>query len=108
MFALLYADDTVLMSESPEELQRELNRFHEYCKTWKLKVNVEKTKILCFASGRLPNNLYFRYDNKDIDIVKEFNYLGILFNRAGNFYLAIKSQADKGTSVMYENSTASN
>jgi hypothetical protein len=42
MTSLLYADDTVLMSESPEELQRELNKFHEYCTTWKLKVNVEK------------------------------------------------------------------
>ena len=42
MFDLLYADDTVLMSESPEELQRELNRFHKYCTTRKLKVNVEK------------------------------------------------------------------
>jgi hypothetical protein len=34
------------MSELPEELQRELNRFHEYCTTWKLKVNVEKTSEL--------------------------------------------------------------
>jgi hypothetical protein len=72
-FALLNADDTVLMSESPEELQRELNRVHEYCTTWKLKVNVEKTKILCFASGRLPNNLYFRYDNRNIEIVKNLS-----------------------------------
>ena len=101
-FPLLYANDTVLMSESPEELQRELNRFHEYCTTWKLLVNVEKTKILCFASGRLPNNLYFRYDNRYIEIVKEFNYLGILLNRTGNFNLAIKSQADNGTRAMYE------
>jgi len=63
------------MSESPEELQRELNRFHKYCTTRKIKVNVEKkTKILCFASGRFQNNLYFGYDNRDIEIVKEFNY----------------------------------
>jgi hypothetical protein len=47
--------------------------------------------ILCFASGRLPNNLYLRYDNRDIEIVKEFNYLGIMLNRTGNFNLAIKA-----------------
>jgi hypothetical protein len=35
-------------------------------------------------------------------IVKEFNYLGILLNRTGNFNLAIKAQADKGTRAMYE------
>ena len=59
-------------------------------------------KILCLASGRLPNNLNFRYDNRDIEIVKEFNYLGILLNRTGNFNLAIKAQADKETRAMYE------
>ena len=98
----MYADDTVLMSEAPEDLQTQLNIFHEYCAIWKLKVNVENTKIICFGSGRVPNNLNFIFDNKNIEIVKQFNYLGILLNRTENFNLAIKAQADKGTRAMYE------
>jgi hypothetical protein len=31
IFLLLYADDTVLMAETPEDLQKQLNIFHEYC-----------------------------------------------------------------------------
>jgi hypothetical protein len=34
--------------------------------------------------------------------VNEFNYLGILFNRTGNFSKAIKKQAEKATKAMFE------
>jgi hypothetical protein len=27
---------------------------------WKLKVNIDKTKIVCFKNGRLPQNLQFK------------------------------------------------
>ena len=33
LFALLYADDTVLMAETHDELQNILNKFGEYCNT---------------------------------------------------------------------------
>lgn len=39
LFVLLYADDTILLSENPEEFQYLLNTFSEYCKNWHLKVN---------------------------------------------------------------------
>jgi hypothetical protein len=44
----LYAEDTVIMAESREDLQAQSNVFGEYCKKWKLKVNAEKTKIFIF------------------------------------------------------------
>jgi hypothetical protein len=43
LYILLYADDTVIMAESYEDPQVQLNVFVEYCKKWKLKVNAEKT-----------------------------------------------------------------
>jgi hypothetical protein len=36
-FALLYADDTVLMAETHDDLQNILNKFGDYCNTWRLK-----------------------------------------------------------------------
>jgi hypothetical protein len=39
LFVLLYADDTVLFSDSASDLQLQLNIFCEYCNIWKLKVN---------------------------------------------------------------------
>ena len=42
MFLLLYADDSVIFSETPEGLQSGLTRVKEYFDTWELKLNVEK------------------------------------------------------------------
>jgi hypothetical protein len=44
----LISDDTVIMSETKEDLQKQLNVFSEYCKYWQLEVNVEKSKKKCF------------------------------------------------------------
>jgi hypothetical protein len=56
LLILLYADDTVLMAESPEELQTLLDTFDDYYTIWNLKVNVDKTKIMIFSRGRQPQN----------------------------------------------------
>ena len=32
LFIILYADDTVLLAESPFHLQNQINAFHEYCR----------------------------------------------------------------------------
>ena len=41
LVVLLYADDTVLLSDNETDLQNTLNIFFEYCETWKLKVNID-------------------------------------------------------------------
>jgi hypothetical protein len=46
IFLLFYADDTVLMSENVDGMQTMLNVFSEYCNTWKLQVNIAKTKVV--------------------------------------------------------------
>jgi ribosomal protein L25 (general stress protein Ctc) len=38
-----------------------LDAFYEYCNSWKLKVNADKTKVMVFGDGRLPQNLSFSY-----------------------------------------------
>ena len=45
LYILMYADDTVVLAESEDEMQKLLNTLHEYCEEWKLKINVTKTKI---------------------------------------------------------------
>ena len=66
LFIILYADDTVILSESESDLQAHLDAFHEYCLTWKLKVNIDKTKIVIFGSGRTPQNLSFKYNGSEL------------------------------------------
>ena len=52
LFVLLYADDTILLAESESDLQNSLNVFEDYRSLRKLKVNVEKTKILIFTKRK--------------------------------------------------------
>ena len=85
IFVMLYADDTILLAESAEDLQVQLNAFGEYCDNWKMKVNVNETKIMVFGFGKLRQNLKFTYKNVDIEIVKQFNYLGAIFTKTCNF-----------------------
>jgi len=46
LYALLYADDTVIFAESSSEIQRALNAMSEYCGIWDLKVNSNETKVV--------------------------------------------------------------
>ena len=45
LILLLFADDMVLFSTDPAELQLLLNKLYKYSSEWGLKVNASKTKI---------------------------------------------------------------
>lgn len=47
-------------------------------------VNIEKTKIVIFTKGRVKNNVFY-YNGKEIEIVKNFKYLGVIFSSSGSF-----------------------
>ena len=49
LFSLLYADDTVLMANNPDDLQNCLRAFAEYCEQWKLSISTGKHKIVIFG-----------------------------------------------------------
>ena len=52
LFIILYADDTVLLSETANGLQNLLDNFEKYCDEWKLKVNINKTKVVVFSKRK--------------------------------------------------------
>ena len=93
LFILLYADDTALLAETANDIQTQLDAFYEYCNLWKLKANADKTNVMVFGNGRLPQNLNFSYANLNLEIVKNCNYLGIIFTRTGNFSLTKKTSS---------------
>lgn len=100
IFVLLYADDTVILAESDEDLQHALNAYATYCENWKLSVNTDKTKIMIFSKGR-QLNYNFVLNNKNLEIVSEFKYLGIVFSRSGSFLAAKKHIAAQASRAMF-------
>ena len=41
LFLLVYADDIIIFSDSPEGLQKSLDILFQYCNKWKLNVNID-------------------------------------------------------------------
>ena len=67
---LRYADDTILMAESEEELKSFLMKVKESEKVG-LKLNIQKTKIM--ASGPMTS---WQIDGEKVETVTDFIFLG--------------------------------
>ena len=98
---LLFADDMVILAKSPEELQSHLNLLYEYCQSWGLKVNTEKTKIMVFRKGgNLKSTENWEHNGTPIEVVNDFNYLGTVFHFNGSFNANEQYIAGKGLKAM--------
>ena len=98
LMLLLYADDAVILSDTPHGLQNILARLHIYAQEWKLELNTTKTKIMVFRKGgRLPQGLNFHYNNVNLEIVNNFVYLGVVFTPSGAFSNAQKNNFRSST-----------
>ena len=98
MLLLMYADDTVLFATTKPQLQNSLNKYANYCNKWKLNVNVDKSKIMIF--GRRKRHT-FTLNNKNIEVVDTFKYLGVICNRNGKYIDAIKDNINKARLAMH-------
>ena len=90
MYIILYADETVILAESPAEFQMSLDAMQSYCNIWELNINTSKTKIVIFSGGKVRNFPKFNFRNSSIDVIDNFTYLGIVFNYNGKFGKAEK------------------
>ena len=82
---LLYADDLVLISETPEGLQNCLDNLYEYIKTWKLSINYTKTKIMLLSRRKTKSKIVFKVGIKEIDLCNSYKYLGTQIAENGSY-----------------------
>ena len=102
LLLLLYADDIVLFWKTPDELQKSLDILESYCERWKLTVNTTKTKVMVFRNGgQLPQNLMFTFKGSNIEIVKKFCYLGIVFTAGGSSFETQKTLAGQALKAIF-------
>ena len=99
---LLYADDLVIFSTSKLSLQNALNSLQIFCNDWDMELNVDKTKVVIFGNYRKLPTETFTFQNKIVEIVTSYKYLGILFKRDGKFDDCIKDLYNKSLKAMFK------
>lgn len=83
---LMYADDIVLLADDREVLQRMIDKLECYCDNWNMVVNTEKSKILVFkAGGRQAGADQWSFKGNQIEVVKKYCYLGVIFTQQLSF-----------------------
>ena len=98
---LLYADDLVIFSESPDALQLQINKMYEYCHRWKLRINAEKSKIVVFKKGNQPVPEQWSYGNETIPVCTRIPYLGLLFSSNGLFSKTQSTLAEQANKAVF-------
>ena len=73
---ILYADDLILCSDSPEGLQKLIDGLFEFCKKWHLIVSLAKTNVLVFGKRNPKDKFIFIFNESEIKITTEYKYVG--------------------------------
>ena len=95
LILLLFADDMVLFSTDPAELQLLLNKLYKYSSEWGLKVNTSKTKVCIFEKRKSIIDFTWSYDGQNLEIVDSFTYLGMKFTANGSLEAGAKALSDQ-------------
>ena len=98
----MYADDTIILADSKDNLQLALNALRSYCEKWKLEINCSKTKITIFSRSKINHtNFNFTYGNQTIETIDNYKYLGVILNYNGSFKLALDNLRSQASRAMY-------
>ena len=92
---LRYANDTILMAESEEELKSLLMKMKEKSEKLGLKLNIQKTKTM--ASGPITS---WEIDGETVETVAEFIFGGSKITADGDCSHEIKRRLLLGRKVM--------
>ena len=86
-----YADDTVLLAENANDLQRLVQKVHDVSIRYGLNMNLGKTKCIVFTKNP-DTNLQLIVNNQSIDRV--YQYLGTLINSNNDFSKELKARIE--------------
>ena len=92
---LIYADATILMAESEEELKSFLMKLKEESEKVGLKLNIQKTKIM--ASGAITS---WQIEGKKVEVMTDFISLDSKFTADGDCSHEIKRRLLLGRKAM--------
>jgi hypothetical protein len=66
------------------------------------KINISKPKVIVFSKGkRKTDNLKFYIENKKIEVVGKYKYLGVIVSYNGNLKFAAEQLCNKGLKAVF-------
>ena len=99
---LLWADDLILLSLDQKTTQIQLNRLSKFCNDWGIEINELKTKTIVFGKVNKRNsNPTFHINNKPIENVDSYCYLGIVLHKSGSLKTATLNLRNKAMRSLY-------
>ena len=88
---LLYADDIVIYSNTADKLQALLDKVHNWCFKWKMKLNYNKSNVMHFRTSRgSKTTVPFNFGTTALSTVSNYKYLGVLLDEHLNFDKAVE------------------
>ena len=79
---LLFPDDLAISSLSKEDFQKQISFLQQYSNEWELELNLIKVMVFN-KQGATIRKFKFYFQRKEIEIVKQYAYLGFTFIPSG-------------------------
>ena len=107
----MYADDLAIIVGNKDPIitqqliQEDLNRISDWCDSYRLTVNASKTKVLwCHGERDYVDYSQYHYELKGsvLDVVSEFNYLGVLIDEVMCFRPQCEKIINSGNLRLYQ------
>ena len=87
-----YADDLVLMAKEETVLQGMIDKLTEIGRCYGIEMNVEKTNVMIMRISRQPSPVTIMIEQKQLENVECFKYLGRILTNDGRCTCEIKSR----------------
>ena len=88
---MMFADDIALISDSEANLQKMIDHVNIWCKRWRLRLNLEKTKIVHYRHTSQPRTEHvFKYGHENIGLCDKYKYLGLYLNEFLDYGVTVR------------------
>ncbi|CAB1115344.1 ABC [Ectocarpus sp. CCAP 1310/34] len=94
---MLFADDFVGMSDTPEGLQLQIDAAKKFTDKWRLSANVQKSAVMvCNENKEEPVEHRWKWGIEEIAVVDQYTYLGVEIAKDCSWNAHMSKVAEKG------------
>ena len=94
---MLFADDFVGMSDTPEGLQLQIDAAKKFTDKWRLSANVQKGAVMvCNENKEEPVEHRWKWGIEEIAVVDQYTYLGVEIPKDCSWNAHMSKVAEKG------------